>query len=996
MAKQVTIQGNGEIQTDTIGLTATLHVRVGSEGPVWDADAVVAALKAEGIDEGYSPEDIAKKLASATVSKDAPLEIVVAKGAPPEDATPEIPQWASFPVPEELSQVAQKVVGAAEAPVIQIEKTIKEKKEKQVEKRSPIPFVKPKIETVTVVETTTVTERVYIDPTVTGTGFAEAGAKIATVQAATTGSPGRSLHGDVLQPRQPADPSVYAGPNTERSGETITATASGFIRYGTNWVDVVPFANHQWSIELSEDRATCYLNFTPGHPEAAIPTFAQIVEHVQAEGFPVDQLMPEADVARQIADAVGTRRALVREPLCSDEDGFYDVTVSEDRLRAVLNLRKGRGNGTPLSLKEVGAAIRTAGLKGIDTDRVKQDVLAFFRGPELELIGYELLLGRDAKAGLPRTVDCSVRFAADDELKAFRKENEERPPSASLYPSLSSFPVSAVDAIATVEAEQRLYTIGPPTTGKAGVDVYGEAIPGLPGPSPVFRLHENLEQKQNVIIARVKGLLERREADGEIDLRIRPTRRADVRVTIADDKMSASVSVDLPEGSAPPVGADDIRAALAGDGVTYGLDDKAIEAVAQRIISGASVDSAVVAKGRAPRGGASAPIRFLIDGAEFPGGEPGGTSGETADDRSSQDGPGGNGRTIAVKANQPIAVLGGPSADPQPARDVTGAEIALPPGDSGTPDLGAHVSLRKQPDGTKAVVADVEGELLLGDGRISVRPVRTIRGDVDRTTGNVKFPGVVQVGGFVRTGCYVMSEAEVKILGGVEGALVSADDNILVRGGIKGNGKAVLRSKKNIGAAFIERSTVLSVGDVKVKNTILQCRVKCNGLVTLTGETSAIVGGTILTRRGLRTQNLGSQRGITTHVSFGQDYLVADQIELEEKEIRKLQEQVAEVDAKMKRPEMMSDKEAMQGLFHQKGILMKRLEKRGMRLFTLRERFEHHFPSEIVVRGTIYPGVVIESHGRTLEVSQPKRNLRIHFDTEAGHLVEAPLEGVSR
>lgn len=76
---------------------------------------------------------------------------------------------------------------------------------------------------------------------------------------------------------------------------------------------------------------------------------------------------------------------------------------------------------------------------------------------------------------------------------------------------------------------------------------------------------------------------------------------------------------------------------------------------------------------------------------------------------------------------------------------------------------------------------------------------------------------------------------------------------------------------------------------------------------------------------------------------------------------------------------------------------MKMLEKRSMLLFTLRERFEQHFDSSVVVRGTVYPGVVIESHGRYWSTETPKKGITLIFDQETGRIIEVseaePKEG---
>ena len=79
---------------------------------------------------------------------------------------------------------------------------------------------------------------------------------------------------------------------------------------------------------------------------------------------------------------------------------------------------------------------------------------------------------------------------------------------------------------------------------------------------------------------------------------------------------------------------------------------------------------------------------------------------------------------------------------------------------------------------------------------------------------------------------------------------------------------------------------------------------------------------------------------------------------------------------------------ALSSLYQAKSKLLRALEARNLRVFTLRERFEEHFESEIRVRGTVFPGTVLESHGRTLEITAPKKKVVFVFDTKSGHISE--------
>jgi hypothetical protein len=182
------------------------------------------------------------------------------------------------------------------------------------------------------------------------------------------------------------------------------------------------------------------------------------------------------------------------------------------------------------------------------------------------------------------------------------------------------------------------------------------------------------------------------------------------------------------------------------------------------------------------------------------------------------------------------------------------------------------------------------------------------------------------------------------------------------------------------------------VGDVKVKNACLRCTIKSNGKVELVSEKGFLVGGTIKARYGVSAAGIGTEKGVRTEISFGQDFLIADQIELAEKEMKKLNETKVRLDTLIHQCEKSGDRGNLELYRKEKLKTLKLIESLSLKLFTLREKFEEHFPSEIRVRGTVYPGVVIESHGRYHEFTSPKKNIKIQFDQSSGRITESPLE----
>lgn len=191
-------------------------------------------------------------------------------------------------------------------------------------------------------------------------------------------------------------------------------------------------------------------------------------------------------------------------------------------------------------------------------------------------------------------------------------------------------------------------------------------------------------------------------------------------------------------------------------------------------------------------------------------------------------------------------------------------------------------------------------------------------------------------------------------------------------------------------AAFAEQAMLMGIQDIVLKNSALLCNIKTNGKLSLLGDKGHLIGGLCRARKGIEVQNLGSENGARTQVSFGQDYLVKDAIESEEKEIERVKAMILLADKSMREQEKLGSN--LEAVRNDKLKLVKILEKRSMRVFELREKFEEHFPGELVVRGSAFAGVVLESHNRFHELRQTKQKVAFSFDPQLGRIVERPLK----
>jgi uncharacterized protein (DUF342 family) len=212
----------------------------------------------------------------------------------------------------------------------------------------------------------------------------------------------------------------------------------------------------------------------------------------------------------------------------------------------------------------------------------------------------------------------------------------------------------------------------------------------------------------------------------------------------------------------------------------------------------------------------------------------------------------------------------------------------------------------------------------------------------------------------------------------------------VVAQGIKGGGKGVVRARTTIEAPFSEKATLMAVEDIRLKNGSSASHIKTNGKLSITADNGKLLGGVCQARHGIDAADIGSEKVVRTEISFGQDYLIKDQIAATEEEISKTRGELTEVDKKIK--DAIKIPAALDAVRAEKIKLMKKLEQLNLKVFTLREKFEEHHDSEVRIRGTIHPGVIIESHDRYYEIHQTRNSVIFYFDRESGRIKEKGIE----
>jgi uncharacterized protein len=973
----LTAQGNLELSLDETGLKARLRFLPSSEGNEISVESLVKFLQENGIN-GSIKRDSLKRAMEIFARADEPTgEIEVAEGTPPVEALPPVYEWTELPVPEELAWETEQAVGKAGSPEIFVSRVEKVKTTRTVLKKAKLPFLPPKEVVEELVERQERRERVYVNPETAAVGWVQAGTIVAKITPGRPGKPGSDVFGKPLLPVS-ADFNFYCGRGIEERKNELAALETGFLRRGENWAEIIPYALHQWEVTLSEDHASAYLDFNPGHKESAPPAAQEVLAAVVGLGYPEEKLLSGGDIQALIAGSLTSGVPLRKAGLSVDEDSHFALQVSDDKLKAFLTIQKHRGSGKPLVLKDVGAAISGAGFKGLDKEAVRTAIMQFYRSPASELKNHLLLTGTAPVAGEDDSFALKVTYMhEEDALRICERGKTLRESGELTLDSWEEFPPEAISRMAMVKSDQLIGEIVTGKSGEDGFDVFGARLKAPEGRTAALKTFENLRIEKNLIVAEIDGVLEEGGKDGCTLLRLHPHKSASVQVRIAEDRMSAALSVSAPSGTGFTVDGEALREAAAKAGVSAGLDEEALIRLTERAARGEEIVDEEIARGQPPKDAGKVEISFKI---EFASGR-GVTIGDDgrADFRR-QD------RLTSVKEGQLIAEVYMPPGESEPGWDVTGKSISSRELKQIPLEAGPHVEARDEGEGITRFYALKSGELVREKNRLEVKNIHAVAGDVDMKTGNIKFSGSVQVKGSVQAGFVVFSGGDIQIGGTVDGALISSEGSIYIVNGVKGAEKAVLRAKKDIVAGFIEQAQVMAVGDIRVKKSALRSTMRCNGRLLLEGEKGSLIGGILKTRQGAEVQNLGHPNGIQTQIFFGQDYLIADRIQVEEREITRVRENIIKLDTVLRRLEAADDKAGLARARQEKLKFLKHIEKLSLRLFTLREKYEEHYPSQIVVRGNLYPGVILESHGRYYEVDAPGKGVRLVFNPEVGKI----------
>lgn len=173
-------------------------------------------------------------------------------------------------------------------------------------------------------------------------------------------------------------------------------------------------------------------------------------------------------------------------------------------------------------------------------------------------------------------------------------------------------------------------------------------------------------------------------------------------------------------------------------------------------------------------------------------------------------------------------------------------------------------------DGKTTLYARINGAVHYDGDRVGVSNHLEITGNIDFKTGNIDFDGFLTVKGTIEDSFSVAASKDIEILGdyGVGGVkdITSNGGSIFIKGGIAGNNKAMIRSKKNIYTKFVSDTTIVCEGSVHIGFYCLNSNIKAKEVI-LDSARGQIIGGSIEAEIRVVASTIGSTSEKRTSIS---------------------------------------------------------------------------------------------------------------------------------
>jgi len=284
----------------------------------------------------------------------------------------------------------------------------------------------------------------------------------------------------------------------------------------------------------------------------------------------------------------------------------------------------------------------------------------------------------------------------------------------------------------------------------------------------------------------------------------------------------------------------------------------------------------------------------------------------------------------------------------------------------------------------RLLLSDINGQFVLFKGEIRVRDYLIIKGPVGYSTGNIIFPGNVEIEGPVSDGFKIYSGGSVTIKQtfDVTNAITKGDLN--VAGGIIGRGQAMVKVGGALRTKFIQNCRVVCRKTVKVDKEVIHSHIYTLERLEMGEKGGRILGGEIYAVKGVSTVEIGKELGKAARIHCGIDFTIEQEKEKSNTLLRMLAIKINRLRELLEDPDI--DAEKRRKLEEVFGKMIEEQKKAQAKVSDFLGKINSCMSATVDVKGTIAAGTLIEICQKALFVSTPLKKVRISLNQENNSL----------
>ncbi len=455
-----------------------------------------------------------------------------------------------------------------------------------------------------------------------------------------------------------------------------------------------------------------------------------------------------------------------------------------------------------------------------------------------------------------------------------------------------------------------------------------------------------------------------------------------LELSVADDKLKLFARV-VPQPNHAEVSESEIFAELLKVTVEELIERDVVRDITDQLREGKGCEGRRVAKGEPPAIGKDGKVVWLV--RRFRQGASVDSSRELADFYNL-------GLFENIEAGHEVARVYRPTAGTA-GMDVFGKPIASKSGKAVTARFDKTLEWKPNEDRQdyQTLVAMVSGYAHEESGRICIKDVLVISGNLDYEMGHVDFIGGVRVGGDVQKGFHIKARGDIEIVGSVLGEnQLTSEGSVTVRGFHQGGDGSIVRARNNYTVKIAQNVTADVGGTIAILKESRDCSFRAS--VAVVAENAAVVGGTIWCVKGFEGKTLGNPAGVRTVVELRNELEVTPEYRRVEERIKKHEVAIAALELHIgpylhnrKRVPLLAPKFKMKllELLSKYDGVQASMTKLHDSLKQMREAKPMEESSRINVLGMAYAGVVLNTTAATLEFHEDRKG-PVSFKPPAG------------